>query len=154
MELSSLAKSSAAASDVNVAKTAAAAKGANDVGVLDGDGHSGTPTGKYVIYSGDFSSKKDAATAQAKLNKNFPGALVLHVQPKGAGGASGANANAPASGSAGLRQVQAEQHLSGQGVREGLGEAPVADRDRRRAARQGPQEGRRRHVCNLHRLLR
>jgi hypothetical protein len=110
VELSSLDKSTAQASDVNAAKTAASSKGAKGVGVLDGDAHSGTPTGKYVIYAGDFSSKKAADAEQAKLKKSFPGALVLHVQPKGAGSGSSGGSGA---GSQGLNQAAAEQHLSG-----------------------------------------
>lgn len=128
VELSSLVKSGANASDVNAAKTAAAGKGAKDVGVLDGDNHSGTPTGKYVIYSGDFSSKKDAQAAQAKLKNKFPGALVLHVQPKGSGGGGGGtsatNTHAPPSGSEGLQQVQALQHLTGRAYEKASAKLP------------------------------
>jgi hypothetical protein len=126
VEVSSLPKSGTTLADVTAAKSAASAKGATSVGVLDGDQHSGTPTGKYVIYSGDFTSKKDAQAAQAKLKKKFPGALVLHVQPSGSGGggSSATNNNAPSSGSAGLSQVQAEQHLSGRAYEKASAKLP------------------------------
>jgi hypothetical protein len=110
VELSSLA-SSATAADVASAKTAATGKGASAVGVLNGDRHGGTPTGKYVIYSGRFSSDKQAKTALKKLSGKFPGAIVLHVTPKRS--SAGGSAGNTSAGSAGLNQAANEQHLSG-----------------------------------------
>jgi hypothetical protein len=106
VELSSLPKSSAQSSDVLAAKSAASGKGAKDVGALDGDKHGGTPTGTYVIYAGRFASAKLADAELAKLNKTFPGALVLHVTPKGTKAAGGSTSNASAA-------LGSTQHLSG-----------------------------------------
>jgi hypothetical protein len=108
VELSSLDKRGAQASDVQAAKSAATRNGARNVGVLDGDRHSGTPTGKYVIYSGQFTSQKQAEAAQKRLAKDFPGALVLHVTPKGPGAAGN-----PASTGQQSAQVSQISHLSG-----------------------------------------
>jgi hypothetical protein len=93
VELSSL-SNTALASDVTAAESAARSKGATAVGVLNGANHSGTPTGKYVIYSGRYSSQKEAEAAKAKLKKSFPDAIVLHVQPSGSGNSSAVNAGA------------------------------------------------------------
>jgi hypothetical protein len=118
VELSSLDNATAGASDVKAAETAATAKGAKSVGVLNGDQHSGTPTGKYVIYSGRFSSRSQAQASVHSLAGPFPGALVLHVTPKGsgshsnAGSSSGGGSNQTA-GSAGAAQAQSLHKLSG-----------------------------------------
>jgi hypothetical protein len=80
---------SALSSDVNAAKSAAAAKGATDVGVLDGSAHSGTPADKYVIYSGHYDSESAARKQAAQLAASFPGAIALHVTPAGSGSDGG-----------------------------------------------------------------
>lgn len=100
IELGTLDKTGATAATVAAAKSQASGKGASAVGALDGDAHSGTPTGKYVIYSGQFSSKKEADAALAKLKKNFPTAILLHVTPQG-GGNSGNTGNTGNTGSGG-----------------------------------------------------
>jgi hypothetical protein len=109
VELSSL-STTAQASDVTAAESAATAKGATAVGVLNGSNHSGTPSGKYVIYSGHYSSQKDAQAAKAKLKKSFPDAIVLHIQPAGSG-SSGSTSSS--SGSTNSAQVKNEQKLTG-----------------------------------------
>jgi hypothetical protein len=117
VELSSLDNSTAHGSDVSAAEHAATAKRASVVGALNGDHHSGTPAGKYVIYSGRFTSKQQAQAARAKLVKSFPGALVLHVTPKGSSspgsGSSAKNSAGSPSGSAGASQAASERHLTG-----------------------------------------
>jgi hypothetical protein len=119
VEIASIDKSGASASTVAAAKTEAAGKGATAVGDLDGDAHSGTPTGKYVIYSGRFSTKKQADAALAKLKKSFAGAIVLHVTPSGSGSGSsgsGSGSSGSASGpttSAGSSQAAGLKGLSG-----------------------------------------
>jgi hypothetical protein len=105
VELSSLDKTGASAAAATAAKSAARAKGASAVGVLDGDKHAGTPTGKYVIYSGRFSSQAQAAAAQRKLAKSFPGALVLHVTPS--------SSSTNVASNSGTAQASHLQHLSG-----------------------------------------
>ena len=91
VEIGTLAKAGATAATVASAKSSASGKGAQAVGALDGDQHGGTPTGKYVIYAGVYSSKKQATAAAAKLRKSFPGAIVLHVTPQGSGSGGGGN---------------------------------------------------------------
>jgi hypothetical protein len=110
VELDSL-SSTATAADVASAKSAATTKGASAVGVLTGDQHAGTPTGKYVIYSGRFATQKQAKAAQHKLAGKFPGALVLHVKPKSSAGSAGGS-NATAS-NAGASQAAAAHNLGG-----------------------------------------
>jgi hypothetical protein len=88
VEVSALDKATATAATVAAAKSAATSKGATAVGVLNGDAHSGTPTGKYVIYSGSYATKKLADAAATKLKASFPGALVLHVTPSSSGSSS------------------------------------------------------------------
>jgi len=90
VELSTL-PSTAQASDVSAAESAATSKGASAIGVLSGDRHSGTPTGKYVIYSGQYSTQKQADAAKAKLKMNFPDAIVLHVTPSSRSAGSSAS---------------------------------------------------------------
>jgi hypothetical protein len=118
VEIGALDKSGALAAAVAKAKSDATAKGATAVGALDGDAHSGTPTGKYVIYSGQYASKKQAEAALAKLKKNFPGALVLHVTPQGSGSSGGSNSGSNSGGSAatnaGASQAANLRNLSGQ----------------------------------------
>jgi SPOR domain len=116
VEVGALDKSGAQAADVAKAKSDAASKGATAVGALDGDAHGGTPTGKYVIYSGQFASKKQAQAALAKLKKSFPGALVLHVTPKGSASSKsggGSNSGGSAATNAGTAQAANLQGLSG-----------------------------------------
>src|SRR5262249_6406997 len=67
--------------------------------------------------SGHFATRAQAEAARGRLAKKFPGALVLHVKPKGSTTAvnnpnSVAN-NGPPSGSSGSTQAAAAHHLSG-----------------------------------------
>ena len=103
IELGTLDKSGATSATVASAKSQASGKGAPAIGALDGDAHGGTPTGKYIIYSGIYASKKQADAAAAKLKKNFPGAIVLHVTPQGSGngGSTGNTGSGKSSGGGG-----------------------------------------------------
>ena len=86
VELGVLPKSGTDAAAVTGAKTDAAGKGAPAVGALDSDRYKSLPGGKYVVYSGVFSSKKDASAALGKLKSKFPDARVVKVSeeaPKG-----------------------------------------------------------------------
>ncbi len=139
VELSSLV-TSANASDVSAAKSAATAKGATAVGVLNGDQHGGTPASRYVIYSGRFTSKRQAQAARAKLTKDFPGALVLHVTPKRSSG-SGANATAQHRTGVGLgRRLAGDLRTPPvrHRLREGVVQAAVQRRNRGRTATDRP----------------
>ena len=57
IEIGTLGKAGATAATVASAKSQASGKGAQAVGALDGDAHSGTPTGKYVIYAGTYGAR-------------------------------------------------------------------------------------------------
>lgn len=79
---------------VTAAKTAATAKGAEDVGALDSDEYPSLDTGEYVVYSGVFDTKKAATAALKKLEKDFPDAEVVKVSATEAGGAAPAQKDA------------------------------------------------------------
>jgi hypothetical protein len=104
VELSSL-STTALASDVTAAESAARAKGATAVGVLNGSDHSGTPSGKYVIYTGHYASAKQADAAKAKLKTSFPAAIVLHVQPSTSGSSANAGGNSGATDSTQVKNL-------------------------------------------------
>ncbi len=117
VELSTFAKAGATAAAIDSAKSLASAKGAPDVGVLNGDSHSGTPRNEYVIYSGLYATQKEAEAAQKTLVNKFPGALVLHVTPSGSSASgsssSGVGGGTGAAGTQGLSQASSLSHLSG-----------------------------------------
>ena len=73
--------SSSSASDVAKAKSAARAKGAKGVGVIDPQDFKLKPSsGKdFVIYSGEFRTRAAARKALRKLRKTFPKATVVTV---------------------------------------------------------------------------
>jgi hypothetical protein len=75
---------------VAAAKSAATSKGAKNVGALDSDSFSSLNSNLYVIYSGDYKSKKDAQAALGGLKKNFPSATVVQVD-NGGGSSSGSS---------------------------------------------------------------
>jgi hypothetical protein len=79
VELGVLAKAGSDAAAVDKAKSDANGKGAPAVGVLDSDEFKSLPGGKYVVYSGVFTSKSQAAAALKKLKAKFPSAQVVHV---------------------------------------------------------------------------
>jgi hypothetical protein len=82
VELGVLPKSGTDAAAVAAAKTDATGKGATAVGALDSDRYKSLPGGKYVVYSGVFSSKKEASAALKKLKAKFPDAQVVQVSEK------------------------------------------------------------------------
>jgi hypothetical protein len=101
VELSSIDKSGATAASVASAKAAASSKGAPKIGALNGDAHSGTPTGKYVIYSGRYATKAQAQAAAKKLKNSFPNTIILHVTPGGSGSGSGSGKGSGSGGGGG-----------------------------------------------------
>jgi hypothetical protein len=86
VQLQALPQEGTATSAVQAAKTAATAKGAKDVGALKSEDFSSLTAGSYIVYSGVYSKKPEAAKAVAGLKKSFPTAKVISVS--GAGGAS------------------------------------------------------------------
>jgi hypothetical protein len=95
VQLQVLPKASTQPPQVATAKTDATSKGATQVGALDSDQHSSLDPGNYVIYSGVYNSKKEAAAAMKSLTVNFPDAQVVQVAASGS--AAGASSSNPAS---------------------------------------------------------
>jgi hypothetical protein len=94
IELGVLDKGSSTAADVQSAKDDATGKGAADVGALDSDDYPSLPGGSYVVYSGVYDTKAEAAKALAKLEGDFPDAKVVKVSTQataaaGSGGGGG-----------------------------------------------------------------
>lgn len=91
VQLKTLLKDGTLPDAVSAAKDDVAAKGAPDVGALDSDSYPSLDPGSYVIYSGVFDSRKQAARAARKLSKDYPGAKPVKVSG-GAGAAGGGTA--------------------------------------------------------------
>jgi hypothetical protein len=113
VQLQSLSKDSATPAQVAAAKTAAGSKGAKSVGALDSDNFSSLNSGLYVVYSGDYKSKKEAQSALGGLKKNFPSATVVQV---GDGGSSsgGSGSSGSSKGSTSKSALQKLNNLSPQ----------------------------------------
>lgn len=86
VQLQTLPNNTTTPDGVTAAKTAATGKGAPDVGALNSDDYTSLDPGSYVVYSGVFDKKKQAAAALKKLKKDFPDAKVIQVNgDKGSG---------------------------------------------------------------------
>lgn len=102
IQLETLPQAGTAVSAVESAKATATAKGAKVVGALKSEEFSSLPSGQYVIYSGVYHSRSEAAKQLAPLKKTFPQASVVHVSSGGGGGAAssgGSSAGASGQGS-------------------------------------------------------
>jgi len=95
VQLKALPKSSNDPAKVAAAKSDASSKGAPAVGALDSDDFGSLTPAQYVVYSGRFKTKAEAAKALGKLGKSFPGAKVVQVSA-GGGGAAPVNNSAKA----------------------------------------------------------
>ena len=102
------------------AKAAATAKGASAPGVLDAGAH-GLTAGQLVLYSGVFSTMKEATAALAGLKSAYPGARVIEVKSTSSaatgttGGSSGAAAGPTAADqpeAVTKEQLEAKEKLS------------------------------------------
>jgi hypothetical protein len=123
VQLQVLPKDGTDAAAVAAAKQAATAKGATGVGALDSDAHSSLDPGSYVIYSGQYATRKAAKPALAKLKQSFPGASVVEVaeqasrvSAKSGGGAASAGktkAASQAEQAAGSKAIQDIQSATG-----------------------------------------
>jgi hypothetical protein len=89
VELQTLPTQGTTPAAVTAAKTAASGKGAASVGALKSDEYSSLPAGSYVIYSGVYHKRAEAATALGKLKSRFPGAKVIEVSESASGPAGG-----------------------------------------------------------------
>jgi hypothetical protein len=112
VQLQTLPKSSATASSVTAAKSAASSKGATGVGLLDAANYK-TIGSDYIIYSGVYDSQAKAQAALAKLKGSFPSAKVIHVVPSGGGGGGGATATTSSGGVAGGVPTSSAQQAAG-----------------------------------------
>jgi hypothetical protein len=117
VQLQTLPKNGAQPDQVAQAKSAAQGKGAKDVGALDSDNFASLSSGNYVIYSGVFTTRKQAARALKSLKGSFPGAKVVKVSASGGGslaskGDAGALSGKKKSATVGKQQLQQLQHLS------------------------------------------
>jgi hypothetical protein len=88
IQLKALPKDGTQVSAVDSAKTELGGKGAKNVGALDSDNFSSLDPGNYVVYSGIFDKRAQAAKELKKMKKNFPAAKVISVSP-GAGSSKG-----------------------------------------------------------------
>jgi hypothetical protein len=70
VQLQTFAQSSTQVSAVEAAKTAAGTKGAKDVGALKSEDFAGLTAGSYIVYSGVFHKKAEAAKALPGLKKS------------------------------------------------------------------------------------
>ena len=86
VELQTLPGSGTTQATVAAAERHARARGATAVGLISQADFQVTPAppaGDYVIYSGQYHSSADAASALAKLKHAFPSAKVIAVRPVG-----------------------------------------------------------------------
>jgi hypothetical protein len=117
VQLQTIAKTGAQADQVAQAKSAAQSKGAAAVGALDSDAFASLDSGNYVLYSGVYSSRKQAARALEGLKGKFPGATVVKVSASGGGslaaqGDKGALSGKKKSATVGKKQLQQLKKLS------------------------------------------
>lgn len=89
VELGNLPKQSTSPSQVEAAKADVKERGAKGVGALDSDRYASLPAGNYVIYSGVFDTRADAADRLSELKGKFPDATVIEVSTARGGGGGG-----------------------------------------------------------------
>lgn len=99
VELQTLPEGSTAA-QVAAAKTAATAKGAKSVGALKAEEFPSVGGSGYVVYSGAYQSRAQAAHAAGSLKKAFPGAKPVDVS-NGSGSEPSSSPRIPPSSSGG-----------------------------------------------------
>ncbi len=95
VKLETLPTSGTTTASVTSADSAAAAKGATELGLIDPARTTTTPNQgatHYVIYSGFYTSRSAASQALGKLRSRFPGAAVIAVAPVGAGASAASSA--------------------------------------------------------------
>jgi hypothetical protein len=83
VQLQTLPKDGSSVAEVQAAKASAEEQGAADVGALDSDEWPTLDPGDYVVYSGVFTSRKQATRAQRRLRRDFPDAMVVRVAADG-----------------------------------------------------------------------
>jgi hypothetical protein len=79
VQLSTVPKAGATEESVDAARSSAEAQGASEVGVLDSDVYPSLAPGSYVIYSGVYDTRSEAADGLKSLESSFPTAQVVEV---------------------------------------------------------------------------
>jgi len=79
VELSTISKAGATEESIDAVRSSAEAQGAEDVGVLDSDLYPTLPPGNYVIYSGVYDTRSEAADRLKLVESSFPAAQVVEV---------------------------------------------------------------------------
>jgi hypothetical protein len=85
VQLTTLPVEGTTATQVAAAKTDAEGKGASEVGALLSDDFGVEPASTYIVYSGQFSTQKQATAALKALKADFPDAKVLEIGTGGGG---------------------------------------------------------------------
>jgi hypothetical protein len=116
VQLQTLPLSGTTVSAVAAAKAAATGRGAKAVGALRSDEFSSLASGSYVIYSGVYHKRSQAAKALLGLRKSFPNAQVIAVSSR-------RSASSENSSSAGSRAGSSVTKPAPSSVLEGLKEA-------------------------------
>jgi hypothetical protein len=122
---------------VTSAEAAARAKGASGVGVINEQAFSVSPKPSgdvYVVYSGQYRTRAEAAAALAKLKRRFHAAVVISVRSSAGSSASASSAksststvNAKASKTQlaqGKNEVKAISHKTGKGYVQAQNQLP------------------------------
>jgi len=99
VELQTLPQSGTSVITVQAAKAAASAKGAKAVGALKSEDFTSLSAGSYVIYSGVYHERSEAAKALPALRKSFPGAKVVGVTNGGSTASAAGSGAASGTGS-------------------------------------------------------
>jgi hypothetical protein len=120
VELQTLPQAGTTVAAVQAAKSSASGKGASSVGALKSEEFTSLTAGTYVIYSGVYTKRAEAAKALAGLKKKFPSAKVVAVSNGGGSSAGGAGSGggagssiehpAPASTLKGLEHVKGKSY--------------------------------------------
>jgi hypothetical protein len=116
VQLQTIAKAGAQANQVAQAKSAAQSRGATEVSALDSDAFASLGPGNYVLYSGVYGSRKQAARALKGLKAKFPGATVVKVSASAGSlagqGDKGALSGKKKSATVGKKQLEQLKKLS------------------------------------------
>jgi hypothetical protein len=116
VQLQTLPKDGTQPDQVAAAKAAAQSNGAAGVGALDSDSFASLDPGSYLVYSGAYGTRKQAARALQGLKTKFPGASVVKVSASGGGlagkGDKGALSGKKKSATVGKRQLEQLNKLS------------------------------------------
>jgi len=89
IELATVSKDSTDGAGIEATKADLLAKGAPEVGALDSDEFASLPAGNYVLYSGVYDTKAEAAKALNSFAASFPDAQVIKVSVDAGGGGGG-----------------------------------------------------------------